>query len=1571
MLNTSLKSAATSLILILVGFAQPLWADETVVLPAPAPPPMAEPVAEQITEPSPVLMVSSAIVDTVFQPVAEGFAEWIRLRATEGGIAVVPGASVRRAIAAARPPLPIDTAQQGQLAPAPALNQEQFMAIAAEFGVRRALLLDLRSRNGRIEADFRLYDVADGKLSGGGLVEAPARRLIFESEAALSIIDERLGMEAGLWTPEELRSLTLSALSASTRALLLMDENHLGEAWREIDGRKNPLARSITSEIDKLAARPATSLTALAELANAKGDGRGAWGQIAEIAVESLREPTGAVSTLNAAGEAQLTIGGLRKARVYFDRALEVEPENAEATLGVAKVLAVERRTDEARVTFERAASLDLYAPEALELAAESASGDPALRAQLLLKAGDRHAARFDSEVAQQQFAKAIALDTTVEPLAARQSGDLHAKVGEYDMALAKYEVVRDAGHEEAGLLVQEARTQNAAGMTNEAAASYEKVLHDYDPDHGDALVELGDLYTEEGRAAEAVPLLEHATAQGPPGPSADRALARALADRGAPGDRTRALELLKASDIAGRWQTRDLRIMASLQAETGDFAAATRTLERALVRRELDIKVQKDIVAVMNAKGDPEAAGIWAARFSHNGLNDFIDQKIDLPRSKRDAFAGEFDELDQLIHSFGVDDKAMLVATFQGLREPMTPAEMARDWLMPRTTDKAALSRALVAALETQYTLVNPTELGENFRREVENMFDFDSNSSLSVRTITDLNIAHDTDAVLLARLVRKAGDSGAPYGSCWYTDHYELQLRRLAGKTDGDAAVLSNRACLAGGTEGIYGTWNRKASLPYGLLLLLMAYPFVRGWGRLEVAFELPENATAMFAVSLTKRPSKVRDRTQKTRAAATSVFRNQLRRVSRFERRLKGTHMTFRGVPAHRTRYYLTVRGPLIDLATNGLVGEFLEERVVKIDRGKVTHFKFDMRPREAMVTVEVKRGDTAVPRAQVAIRGVPGSTRFCPEGSGTIYVAAGEHVLVVGVEDRISEQTIQIQGVAPATVKFDVEYNFLFEGCQDAVGPYLDADYPSAIRALSEAGLDSAAAEVGRLRDNLPVASANVAPVDAGMTQVGDPDATSVERSPEAWADAALAYDQADEYSRAAEAYREAGDITNAARCFEEVYDWLNAIECYQDLGDTEKVLNLMERSGELYEAGMLAVEVQQFDRAINIFQQVDSRHPRYSECCRTLAEILIERGEYDLAVEKFDEGLKLSGTADAPLEVLNRYAGLLETAERPEDALRIYEGIRRRDVHFENVNAHIESLRKQLSQNSADVISEDAATVMTPRKSVPAESRYEIQGELGRGGMGVVYRALDKHLQRIVALKVLPEHLREHETALELFLREARSAAALNHRNIVTIYDAGQEGAMDFISMECLEGSGVDAILKQRGALNPRMVVTIALQVASGLDYAQKHKIIHRDIKPSNLFITTDRIVKIMDFGLAKMVEEVRRASTIIGGTPNYMAPEQAIGNPTDHRGDLYALGGTLFHLATGTVPYESGDVTYQHAHSPVPDPRERELSVPAALAELTMKLMAKAPEDRYQSAREVAMDLQAFLKSFS
>jgi serine/threonine protein kinase len=250
------------------------------------------------------------------------------------------------------------------------------------------------------------------------------------------------------------------------------------------------------------------------------------------------------------------------------------------------------------------------------------------------------------------------------------------------------------------------------------------------------------------------------------------------------------------------------------------------------------------------------------------------------------------------------------------------------------------------------------------------------------------------------------------------------------------------------------------------------------------------------------------------------------------------------------------------------------------------------------------------------------------------------------------------------------------------------------------------------------------------------------------------------------------------------------------------------------------------------------------------------------------------------------------------------------------------------------------------------------------GELGRGAMGIVYKARDTVLGRMVALKKLPDGMRDNDLAVKFFLREARSAAALNHPNIVTVFDAGQEGDSYFITMECLEGTPLDAVLKRAGKLSARDTAIVGMQAATGLAYAHSNSIIHRDIKASNLFYTRERAVKIMDFGLAKAVEEVRKQATAIAGTPYYMPPEQAIGGVVDHRSDLYALGVTLFQLCTGQVPFPDGDVTYHHAHTPPPDPRELVPEIPAQLAELILQLLAKRPEDRVQSAEEVARALR-------
>jgi serine/threonine protein kinase len=316
----------------------------------------------------------------------------------------------------------------------------------------------------------------------------------------------------------------------------------------------------------------------------------------------------------------------------------------------------------------------------------------------------------------------------------------------------------------------------------------------------------------------------------------------------------------------------------------------------------------------------------------------------------------------------------------------------------------------------------------------------------------------------------------------------------------------------------------------------------------------------------------------------------------------------------------------------------------------------------------------------------------------------------------------------------------------------------------------------------------------------------------------------------------------------------------------------------------------------------------------------------------------------------------RLAELLAQGTDKQSALEAYETVRRMDPRRSDVTQHIEALRADLSRSAAP----------TPRPDAHgAESRYEILEELGRGGMGVVYKARDRHLGRIVALKRLPDNLRHNQAAARLFLREARAAASLNHRHIVTVYDAGEENGVYQITMELLEGLPLNAIQEKRGRISVADTAQLGIQVCAGLHYAHERRIVHRDIKTANLFFTREKVVKIMDFGLAKTIEEVRKSSTVIGGTPYYMAPEQAAGDAVDHRTDLYALGVTLFRLLTGTFPFSRGDLAYHHRHTPPPDPREHCPDLPEDLAGLILELLAKDPDGRPGSAADVADRLQA------
>ena len=265
---------------------------------------------------------------------------------------------------------------------------------------------------------------------------------------------------------------------------------------------------------------------------------------------------------------------------------------------------------------------------------------------------------------------------------------------------------------------------------------------------------------------------------------------------------------------------------------------------------------------------------------------------------------------------------------------------------------------------------------------------------------------------------------------------------------------------------------------------------------------------------------------------------------------------------------------------------------------------------------------------------------------------------------------------------------------------------------------------------------------------------------------------------------------------------------------------------------------------------------------------------------------------------------------------------------------------------------------------------PQLGRYVIQSEIGRGAMGVVYKAMDSVLERVVAVKTVNMALeRDHADKYEArFYQEARAAGGLNHPNIVTVYDAGKAGDVVYMAMEYIEGVELRTLIGEGRQLAVAQALSIAAQVAGGLAYAHERGVVHRDIKPANIMVVANGPVKITDFGIARMRASADLTQTgVMLGSPKYMSPEQVIGKRADHRSDLFSLGVILYEMLCGAAPFNGENVTalmYQIVNFAPPAPGAINTGVPEMLDYIIAKMLAKPLEERYPDARELARDLR-------
>ncbi len=486
-------------------------------------------------------------------------------------------------------------------------------------------------------------------------------------------------------------------------------------------------------------------------------------------------------------------------------------------------------------------------------------------------------------------------------------------------------------------------------------------------------------------------------------------------------------------------------------------------------------------------------------------------------------------------------------------------------------------------------------------------------------------------------------------------------------------------------------------------------------------------------------------------------------------------------------------------------------------------------------------------------------------------------------------------------------------------------------------------------------------------------------------------AAEMYESAGDVRMAADLYGVVGDKVRAAQAYEKAGDFGQAMQLYREAGDYKAELQAAKAGNNFHRVGQILLEHGRKEDALAAFQRMDASNSHYEEANLVQGDILRELGRLDVAFAKYKAAIGNATPGKGNVDILFKMARVAEEADVPVQALQLYESVIGVDYYYRDASERAAKLRKELTVAGGvrpmlgglsvgiaggTVAGYSASTVATAPSAAPGTApaqdaglaaqpaekkanRYEIIDEIARGGMGIVFKAKDRILDRIVAYKILSSNLKTNKVAVKYFLREAQAAAKMSHPNIVTVFDAGEQDGEYYMAMEYVEGQTLKALFNRQGAFPEKLIRYIMVHACRGLQYAHDRGLVHRDIKPGNMMLTRDRTLKIMDFGLAKFVEEVQAKHTRAIGTPYYMSPEQIVGNELDGRTDIYSLGVSMFECATGQVPFAKGDLSYHHLHTEPPKVHELNDKISKELSAIILRCMSKKADGRFPSASDL------------